>query len=130
MNAKYGGIYSEGVIPAKTYPGQDKDNKITVVQNILVANASMPDKVAYDIVKTFIEHQRRSDRRARRGQEHRARQPGAEELADPVASGRGEILHRKRREDVSGAKHRAVKRADRRSAGRPFCCSFALQRRR
>jgi uncharacterized protein len=26
-----------------------------VVQNILVANAKMPDKVAYDIVKTFIE---------------------------------------------------------------------------
>jgi uncharacterized protein len=56
MNAKYGGIYSAGIIPAKTYPGQDKDNKITVVQNILVANADMPDKVAYDIVKTFIEH--------------------------------------------------------------------------
>src|SRR6188472_1340625 len=46
MNAKYGGIYTAGVIPAKTYPGQDKDNHITVVQNILVANASMADKVA------------------------------------------------------------------------------------
>ena len=57
MNAKYGGIYSAGVIPAKTYPGQDKDNTISVVQNILVANADMPDKVAYDIVKTFIEKQ-------------------------------------------------------------------------
>ena len=56
MNAKYGGIYTAGVIAAKTYPGQDKDNHITVVQNILVANASMADKVAYDIVKTFIEH--------------------------------------------------------------------------
>ena len=86
MNAKYGGLYTTGVIPAKTYPGQDKDNKIAVVQNILVANAKMPDKVAYDIVKTFIEKTRRSDRRARRGREHRAREPGAEELADPVAS--------------------------------------------
>ena len=56
MNAKYGGIYTAGVIPAKTYPGQEKDNHITVVQNILVANASMSDKIAYDIVKTFIEH--------------------------------------------------------------------------
>jgi uncharacterized protein len=28
------------------------------VQNILVANANMPDKVAYDIVKTFIERQK------------------------------------------------------------------------
>ena len=55
MNAKYGGIYTTGVIPAKTYPGQDKDNAITIVQNILVSNASLPDKVAYDIVKTFIE---------------------------------------------------------------------------
>ena len=56
MNAKYGGIYSADLIPAHTYPGQDKDNKITSVQNILVTNSSMPDQVAYDIVKTFIEH--------------------------------------------------------------------------
>jgi TRAP transporter TAXI family solute receptor len=57
MNAKYGNLYTTGVIPPKTYPGQDKDNKIAVVQNILVANASMSDKMAYDIVKTFIEKQ-------------------------------------------------------------------------
>ncbi|MDQ2079558.1 TAXI family TRAP transporter solute-binding subunit [Xanthobacteraceae bacterium Astr-EGSB] len=57
MNAKYGGIYSADVISAKTYPGQDKDNAITVVQNILVTNSKMPDQVAYDIVKTFIEKQ-------------------------------------------------------------------------
>lgn len=55
MNAKYGGIYSEGVIPAKTYPGQDKDNKIAVVQNILVADAKTPEKTIYDIVKTLYE---------------------------------------------------------------------------
>jgi uncharacterized protein len=55
MNAKYNNLYTSGVIPAKTYPGQDKDNPIAVVQNILVANAKMTDKVAYDIVKTFIE---------------------------------------------------------------------------
>ncbi|MDT3683919.1 MAG: TAXI family TRAP transporter solute-binding subunit [Pseudorhodoplanes sp.] len=55
MNAKYGNLYSKGVIPAKTYPGQDTDNKIAVVQNILVASAKMSDKVAYDIVKTLFE---------------------------------------------------------------------------
>jgi TRAP transporter TAXI family solute receptor len=55
MNTKYSNLYSEGVIPAKTYPGQDKDNKIAVVQNILVANAKLPDKVAYDIVKLFFD---------------------------------------------------------------------------
>jgi TRAP transporter TAXI family solute receptor len=55
MNAKYGNLYSKGVIPAKTYPGQDADNKIAVVQNILVTNSKMSDKVAYDIVKTLYE---------------------------------------------------------------------------
>jgi uncharacterized protein len=55
MNKKYGSIYSTGMIPAKTYPGQTKDNPVAVVQNILVANAKLPDQVAYDIVKTFIE---------------------------------------------------------------------------
>ncbi|MCC6947203.1 MAG: TAXI family TRAP transporter solute-binding subunit [Bradyrhizobiaceae bacterium] len=55
MNAKYSPIYSKGAIPAKTYPGQDKDNAVAVVQNILVANANMPDDVAYNIVKLFIE---------------------------------------------------------------------------
>ncbi len=55
MNAKYGSLYTTGVIPAKTYPAQDKDNSIAVVQNILVANAKLPDKVAYDIIKVFIE---------------------------------------------------------------------------
>src|ERR687892_2416045 len=28
MNAKYNNLYTTGVIPAKTYPGQDKDNPI------------------------------------------------------------------------------------------------------
>jgi TRAP transporter TAXI family solute receptor len=55
MNTKYNNLYTTGMIPAKTYPGQDKDNPVAVIQNILVAHESMPDKVAYDIVKTFIE---------------------------------------------------------------------------
>jgi hypothetical protein len=55
MNAKYNNLYTTGVIPAKTYPGQDTDNPVSVIQNILVANAKMSDKIAYDIVKTFIE---------------------------------------------------------------------------
>src|ERR1700733_663329 len=36
MNAKYGKLYVADLIPAKTYPGQDKDNTIATVQNILV----------------------------------------------------------------------------------------------
>ena len=55
MNAKYNGIYSSDTIPAGTYPGQDKDNQVSVVQNILVANASMANQMAYNIVKTFFD---------------------------------------------------------------------------
>src|SRR5256712_11413864 len=36
MNAKYNNLYSTGVIPAKAYPGPDKDHAIAGVWNILV----------------------------------------------------------------------------------------------
>jgi hypothetical protein len=55
MNAKYGKLYAASVIKAGVYPSQDKDNKNTVVWNILVANANMPDEMAYKVVKTMIE---------------------------------------------------------------------------
>ena len=109
MNDKYGGIYTSGVIPAKTYPGQDKDNAIAVVQNILVANAKMPDQVAYDIVKTFIEKQKELiavhaeaasivlENQLRKNTHH------------PVASGRGALLQRARREDVTRASTSAAR---------------------
>jgi len=56
MNKKYGNLYAASVIKAGTYPGQDKDNKNTVVWNILVSNANMPDDMAYKIVQTIIDH--------------------------------------------------------------------------
>ena len=55
MNAKYGALYAASVIPAKTYPGQDQDNAITVVWNILATNDKMPDDLAYTIVKTIFD---------------------------------------------------------------------------
>ncbi len=55
MNAKYGPLYAAGTIPAGTYPGQDKPNAISSVWNILLAHDSMPDDVAYNIVKTIFE---------------------------------------------------------------------------
>jgi len=55
MNAKYGSLYSASTIPAKTYPGQDKDNPIAVVWNILVSSDKMPDDLAYTIVKTIFD---------------------------------------------------------------------------
>jgi uncharacterized protein len=55
MNQKYGPLYAPGKIPAGTYPGQDKDNQIATVWNILVVPPSMPEDVAYNITKTIFE---------------------------------------------------------------------------
>jgi TRAP transporter TAXI family solute receptor len=57
MNAKYGNLYVEDVIPKSTYHGMDADNHQATVMNILVANANMDDKTAYNIVKTIFEKQ-------------------------------------------------------------------------
>jgi len=56
MNAKYGDLYVKDIIPAKTYPGQDKDNKIATVQNILVTNDKLPDNLAFAINKIIFDH--------------------------------------------------------------------------
>jgi TRAP transporter TAXI family solute receptor len=56
MTAKYGPLYFKGVIPAKMYPGQDKEVSIARVSNLLICNKDMKDTVAYDIVKTLFEH--------------------------------------------------------------------------
>jgi TRAP transporter TAXI family solute receptor len=56
MRQKYGPLYVKGVIPAKTYPGQDVDVPIAVVWNLLICNEKMRGDLAYDIVKTLFEH--------------------------------------------------------------------------
>jgi TRAP transporter TAXI family solute receptor len=56
MNQKYGNLYAPDVIKSGTYPGQDKDNHMTSVWNIMVVNAKMPDQLAYDIVKTMFDN--------------------------------------------------------------------------
>jgi len=43
------------VIPAKSYPGQDKDAHVTTIWNILVTGADTPNEVAYNIVKTMFD---------------------------------------------------------------------------
>lgn len=55
MNRKYGNLYVEDVIPKSTYKGMDTDNKQATVMNILVANESMDEKTAYNIVKTIFD---------------------------------------------------------------------------
>jgi TRAP transporter TAXI family solute receptor len=55
MNKKYGHLYVQDVIPAKSYPGQETPNKVATVWNILVVNEKMSDQVAYSIVKTIFD---------------------------------------------------------------------------
>jgi TRAP transporter TAXI family solute receptor len=55
-SSKHGGVYAPGLIPKNTYTGQEKDNTITIVQNILVADIALPDQVAYRVVKTIVEN--------------------------------------------------------------------------
>jgi TRAP transporter TAXI family solute receptor len=55
MNAKYGKLYSGDVIKAGVYPGQQKDNAIAVVWNILVTSDKMSEQDAYAVVKTVFD---------------------------------------------------------------------------
>lgn len=55
MNATYGKLYIEDVIPSSMYKGMTADNRQASVMNVLVANDKMDEKTAYDIVKTIFE---------------------------------------------------------------------------
>src|SRR3954467_4460436 len=56
MNQKYGKLYVEDRIPKDMYRGMDADNKQATVMNLLVANQSLDDKTAYNIVKAVFDH--------------------------------------------------------------------------
>jgi TRAP transporter TAXI family solute receptor len=55
MNAKYGKLYTASTIKAGSYPGQDKDNAIAEVWNLIVTGDKMSNDDAYAIVKTLVE---------------------------------------------------------------------------
>jgi TRAP transporter TAXI family solute receptor len=55
MVKKYGPLYVWDTIPAKTYPGQEKDVSILSVWNILAVNEKMDEKLVYRITKTIFE---------------------------------------------------------------------------
>jgi uncharacterized protein len=55
MNEKYNNLYAASTIKSGVYPGQDKDNKVTAVWNILVTNDKMSDQDAYDIAKLIVD---------------------------------------------------------------------------
>jgi len=56
MNAKYGLLYVQDVIPKSMYKGMEADNHQATVMNLLVASDKMDDKTAYNIVKAVFDH--------------------------------------------------------------------------
>ena len=56
MNKQWGPLYVKGMIPKNTYKGQTEDVPNLDVWNLLVADASMSDEMAYTIVKTLMDH--------------------------------------------------------------------------
>ena len=55
MNAKYGPLYAEATIPATMYKGMEADAKNNSVWNIMAVNASMDEKLAYDLTRIMLE---------------------------------------------------------------------------
>ncbi len=55
MNAKYGKLYAEAVIPAATYKGMERDAKNNSVWNIMAVKESMPEDLAYALTKIMLE---------------------------------------------------------------------------
>ena len=56
MNKKYGNLYTEDVIPKATYSGMAADNHQATVWNLIVANASLSNEAAYNVVKAIFDH--------------------------------------------------------------------------
>ncbi len=53
---KYGPLYVKGIIPAKSYPGQEKEAQGIDVWNLLVVSDKMDEKLAHDLTKAVFEH--------------------------------------------------------------------------
>jgi TRAP transporter TAXI family solute receptor len=55
LNKKYGPIYAAGTIPARSYAGQQQDNRTINVWGVLFVHESMDEKLVYDILKTLFD---------------------------------------------------------------------------
>jgi TRAP transporter TAXI family solute receptor len=53
---KYGTLYVKGTIPAKSYPGQEKDVLVADVWNLLIVSDKMDEKLAHDVTKALFEN--------------------------------------------------------------------------
>jgi TRAP transporter TAXI family solute receptor len=57
LTKKYGSLYVKGTIPAKSYPGQEKDVEVADVWNLLIVNEKMDAKLVHDVTKAVFENQ-------------------------------------------------------------------------
>jgi TRAP transporter TAXI family solute receptor len=59
LQKQFGDVYYQLDVPPGTYPGVVQPVPSVGSSNVLIANRSMPDQLAYDIVRTMFEHQAR-----------------------------------------------------------------------
>jgi TRAP transporter TAXI family solute receptor len=57
LQKQFGDVYYQLDVPPGTYPGVAEPVPSVGSSNVLIANRSMPDQLAYDIVRTMFEHQ-------------------------------------------------------------------------
>jgi TRAP transporter TAXI family solute receptor len=55
IRAKYGPVYSTGLIPKGAYPNLDKENKTAAVWNIMSVVEDFPEELAYNLTKIMLE---------------------------------------------------------------------------
>jgi len=55
MVKKHGPLYVKGSIPAKAYPGQEKDASVIDVWNVLLVHEKMDEKLVHDVVAALFE---------------------------------------------------------------------------
>jgi TRAP transporter TAXI family solute receptor len=57
LREQFGDVYYQLDVPPGTYPGVENAVPSVGSSNVLIANLSMPEELAYDIVRTMFEHQ-------------------------------------------------------------------------
>lgn len=55
VKAKYGSVYSTGVVPKGAYPGLEKASKVAAVWNIMSVVEDFPEDLAYQLTKIMLE---------------------------------------------------------------------------
>jgi hypothetical protein len=57
LTEKYGPVYGKGLIPAKTYPGQETPLVVPIAWNLLVCHENLAENLAYQVTKNLMDYQ-------------------------------------------------------------------------